>query len=279
MADNKGPQYSEVYSDYNGTADDVNSVVPSVHHLERGEDVSSRPTIQRVACRLLELAKYEEEKKMEKISNVNGVNGFISVDGVLSIVKLAETLGKTAVSRTLPNGNVVSQIIWEGADLIKISQLLHNFSGVFPRHIMIDGAAPAWLVSALTHELHPCSVSLNSPDGYIPVGCSKPAEVSGGNNLTFTTENKEDGWVVVTAAAIDPSKPFSPNDLQGWTPPSLPMGSKVILSGRLPNWGMASILMSYHGVTKAVALFQPGTGATVAMTHSADISLGEVIPM
>ena len=207
------------------------------------------------------------------------VDSFISVDGILSIVKLAETLGKSAIERTLPNGKIVSQIVWEGADLIKISQLLHNFSGAYPRHIMVDGAAPAWLVSALTHELHPCSVSLNSPDGFVPVGCQKPGEVSGGNNLSFSVSEREDGWVVVTATAVDPSKPFSSNDLDTWVPPSLPMGSKVILSGRLPNWGMASILMSYHGVTKAVALFQPGTGATVAMTHSADISLGEVIPM
>ena len=93
---------------------------------------------------------------------------------VLEISNLAAVLGKEAVERTLPNGRVVSQIVWDGADLAEIARLLHNHSGEMPEVVHINGAAPAWLVAALSHECHPRQVALNSPDGYVPVGCARP---------------------------------------------------------------------------------------------------------
>lgn len=262
-----------LHSDYHGTADEVSGPVMRVHHLERGEDVSSRPAIQEVACQLLELAEKNNSNKKEEITMNQIFNG-----NVLEVSALAETLGKEAVERTLPNGRVVSQIIWEGGDLANISRLLHNNSAEMEEVVRINGAAPAWLVAALTHECHPRQVALNSPDGYIDVGCQRPDGEGHGENLAFDVSMREDGWVVVTASAVDPSVPFSPADLGGWTPPALGMGAKVILSGRLPNWGMVSLAMAYHGQAKAVALFQPGTGSTVCWTHSKEVALGDVIP-
>jgi len=261
-----------LHSDYHGTADEVSGPIMRVHHLERGEDVSSRPAIQKVACQVLDLAETGNENKKEATK----MNAIFNND-VLEVSNLAEVLGKEAVSRTLPNGKVVSQVVWEGKDLAEIARLLHNHSGEMPEVVKVNGAAPAWLVAALAHECHPRQVALNSPDGYINVGCQRPDGEGHGNNISFSVCEKG-GWTIVTAQASDPSVPFSQTDLDELVPPTVPMGTKIILSGRLPNWMMVSLAMAYHGVAKAVACFQPGTGATVVWTHSQEVALGEVIP-
>jgi len=199
----------------------------------------------------------------------------INDDGVLAIAELAEAIGKTEVTRTLPNGKEVKQVVWTGDDLKQVATLLHNHSAEMPEVVKIDGAAPAWLVSALAHECHPRNVSLNSPDGFVAVGCRRPT--GAGEGIVFTVNNRKDGWTAVEFT-IDPTKPLSPSQLDEIAPPALPMGAKIILSGRGPNWLLASLVMSYHGTTKAVACFQPGTGSTVTMTHSAEVELGQVIP-
>lgn len=263
---------AEVFSDYHAVADTVDGPKLAVHHLERGESCEDRPAIQAVACKVLDLAptscKGGIEMKMERLINA----------GIMEIQNLAESLGKETIERELPNGRIVQQLCWEGADLAKIASLFHNHSGKFPEVVRINGAAPAWLVSALVHEFHPRAAALNSPDGYVPVGCHNPEGEGYGNNLSFTVDSREDGWVVVTAQAIDPSVPFAPTDLDSLVPPKVEMGAKIILSGRIPNWMMSSLAMSYHGTAKAVACFQPGTGSTVAWTHSQEVGLGEVIP-
>ena len=81
----------------------------------------------------------------------------------------------------------------------------------------------------------------------------------------------------MTRQQADLASPPLPEKLGEVTALELPMGAKVILSGRMPNWLAASLAMAYHGRAKAVALFQPGIGATVAWTHSQKIKLGSVV--
>jgi CRISPR-associated Csx3 family protein len=259
-----------IHSDYNGQMDIVDGPVLSVHHLERGEDVSSRPGIKAVAEKIMGLV--ESQKKGGESMN------FLQ-ENVVKISRLAEMLGKKAESRTLPNGRVVEQIVWEGSDLKKVAEVLHNQSANLPEMVDIDGAAPAWLVSALAHECHPNHVRLNSPDGYVAVGCRRPE--SDGSGATWTVEEMGTAGngrrLVRVEFQLDPSKPLSPAALDDITPPEVGLRDVVVLSGRGPNWLVASVAMSYHGRAAAVAPFQPGTGATVSWTHVSDVGLGEVI--
>lgn len=205
---------------------------------------------------------------------------FIATQGqeaTLSIPELAKTISKTPVKRTLPNGKEVEQIVWEGTDLETISRILHNCSGELPEHVRIDGPMPAWMAAALVHEIHPRSASLNSPDGFVPVGMQRPSGNGLGENLKWRVAEHE-GWHVVHVQQDDPSVPLDPKKLDAAAPPELPMGAKVVVSGRIPNWLAASIGMAYHGRAKAVAFYQPGVGATVAITHSPDVKLGSVVP-
>lgn len=260
---------ARIHSNYHAPEDDPMGDPMVVHYLERGENVSCRPTIQRVAEIILDRIQGDAVKNKEEDNMFK--------DNILSITTLAENLGKEKVERTLPNGRVVEQIVWEGNDLVAIARLLHNTSGEMPEVVKIDGPAPAWLVTALVHECHPRHVQLNSPDGFVAVGCRRPEGNGSGENLEFSLETREDEWVVVTCQQADPSIPLSPENLGDVAPPEVPMGAKVILSGRMPNWLAASLAMAYHGRAKAVALFQPGTGATVAWTHSQDVELGSVV--
>lgn len=253
-----------IHSQYDAAADDPAATPMVVHHLERGEDVSARPTTQRVAEMLLSQIRPKEVSNMLQ-------------DGVLTISALAAALGKEPVKRTLPNGREVTQIVWEASDLPAISHLLHNRSGDLPEVVDIDGPAPAWLVAALAHECHPRHVRLNSPDGFVPVGCPRPAGEGTGDNLEFRVTTRPDGWTMVLCQQRDPSVPLNPADLTNVAPPALGMGARVVLSGRMPNWLAASLAMAYHGTAAAVALYQPGTGATVAWSHSAAVPLGTAI--
>jgi CRISPR-associated Csx3 family protein len=261
---------ARIHSDYHASEDDPMSDPMVVHHLERGEDVSCRPTIQRVAEIIL-------SRIQDAVKNDKEEDNMLFKDNILSINTLAENLGKEKVTRTLPNGRVVEQIVWEGSDLADISRLLHNASGEMPEVVKIDGPAPAWLVAALVHECHPRYCMVNSPDGFVPIGCQRPEGNGSGENLEFSLETREDGWVVVTCQQADPSIPLSPEKLGEVTPPEVPMGTKIVLSGRMPNWLAASLAMAYHGRAKAVALFQPGIGATVTWTHSQEVKLGSVV--
>jgi CRISPR-associated Csx3 family protein len=261
LQDCEVPVLARLHSDYNGKEDVISGPIMRVHHLERGEDVSSRPAIGAVAAQILDMVQ-GKEAEMPK--------------GMITISGLVEELGKEAVERTLPNGRVVQQVCWSGEDLSAVARLLHNHSAEMSEHVQIDGAAPAWLVAAIAHECHPRSISVNSPDGYVPIGVRRPEGKGSGDNLSFAVEEKE-GYHLVTCQMEDPSLPLSPDGLADVVPPELPMGAVVVLSGRMPNWLAVSLAMAYHGTAKAVALFQPGTGATVAWTHSKKVGLGSII--
>lgn len=200
-------------------------------------------------------------------------------NNVLTIEEVARMIQKEPETRTLPDGRVVSGLLWKGEDLVAIARVLHNRSAEFPEVVHLDGPAPAWLITALVHELHPRFVRVNSPDGFVAIGCQKPSGEGSGPNLRFEVRPGPDGFVVVHAEALDPSEPFSPEDLDKVVPPAVKFGSRVIISGRLPHWMTASLAMAYHGIAKAIACYQPGVGATVAITHSREVRLGEVIPL
>lgn len=251
---------AKLHSNYNGQSDSIDGEVMSVHYLERGEQsVKQRPTIKKVA---------------EIITNLTVAPDTYKGDNMIIINELAEAIGKKQEQITLPNGRIVSSIKWDGSDLPIISRYLHN--AYMGQVVKIDGAAPAWLVAAITHELHPSEVELNSPDGYVRVGCQKPNHDFGGTNLEFVA-TREGSKLTVMCQQKDPSIPLSPADLWSVTPPDCQMGDIVVLSGRMPNWLTASLAMSYHGKAKAVACFQPGVGSTVCWTHSQDVALGSMI--
>lgn len=194
---------------------------------------------------------------------------------ILNISDLADACSKAPIKRTLPNGKEIEQITWEGSDMKTINQLLHEKDK--PEHVKIDGAAPAWLVAGICHELHPSSCSVNTPQGYMPVGCKPPNGAGSGENLQFQSKQSGD-WTVIEVSQKDSSIPLDLNKLSDMEPPEIEMGSKVILSGRMPNVAMCSMANAYQHKAKAIGFYQPNVGATVSITHDPEIELGSVVP-
>jgi CRISPR-associated Csx3 family protein len=275
---------AELHSDYHASADVVEQEVPvvcgSVHHLERGEVVTSRPAIEAVGRLIYSILGDDAHTSGRESREGDFImtSTTTTPSSLIEIAELAEALGKSAVKKVLPNGRTIETIEWEGSDLPLISRILHNQSADFGgKEVRINGGAPGWLHAAVAHECHPGEASLNSPDGYVPIGTGHaPAGLGVGPNLEFTCEARE-GFVLVTCQQIDPSVPLAPAALAEITPPIVEFGAVVVLNGRMPNWLLASLAMSYHGLAKAVACNQPGKGATVCWTHSTSVELGSTI--
>jgi len=147
---------------------------------------------------------------------------------LVNIKDLADRLGKVEEEVTLPNGRQIRQIVWSGDDLPTLARLLHNRSAELDTVVDIDGPAPAWLVAAIAHEVHPRAVRINSPDGFVSVGVQRPSGVGMGENLKFSLTTSENGWVTLLCQQQDPSVPLDTEDLSGIVPPEVPMGSKVV---------------------------------------------------
>ena len=261
------PVIAKVYSNFTATEDTCDLGIFTCHHLDRDDKtVDSRSTISSIAMMLLNLLGDEKSPQKEK-----------TMITILNVAELATSLGKTEVKKTLPNGREISTIEWSGKDLKGVSTLLHNM----PKegHVKINGAMPGFLAVALTHECHPSWVSINSPDGYIGIGCKKPQGSGSSEVLNFSSTPLEGGVVRIDISQKDVSIPLKPECLDTLVPPEVAIDSTVVLSGRMPLWIMASLAMAYHGHCKAVGLFQPGVGATICITHSTDVELGSVIEM
>lgn len=235
--------------------------------LERGQELES-DLLRQVAQRIIEtaandIAAYEEEKK--------------EAMNTITTTQIAELLGKTEVEKTLPNGRVVKTIEWEGSDLPKLDEYLRGLGLGKTDHLTFDGPCPAWLGLAVVHGVHPAYASMNDPRlGAVPVGCNTPSGEGSGKNIKFTSEDR--GEYVMLTYELEGGV-FDVADLSEVTPPAIPNGKGVVLSGRGPNWLTVSIAMAYHAMSRWVACFQPGVGATVAMTHHTSRNLGEVIPV
>ncbi|MEI7653548.1 MAG: CRISPR-associated protein Csx3 [bacterium] len=258
-----------IKSDYQGTADLIVQTSPilsgSIHHLERGEDISGRPMILASATLLQSLAVAPQ-------GEAAGIE-----QGMLKLERLAEDLGKPISSKKFPNGVVVNHIVWEAADLLSCRD--HLASHVIPETVYIDGFMTVWHVDALVEFLQPRRVLLNSPDGYVQVGCHPPANGGAGVQcwISRTMKPTSSGRPVVWVEfQLDPSFPFKPEDLGTVAPPEVEQGAIVILSGRGPKWLVSSVSQAYKGHAAAVACFQPGVGATVSWSRVEDVALGQI---
>lgn len=197
---------------------------------------------------------------------------------LVDLSELAKSIGLEPQEVVLPNGSTVSRLVWSGEHLVDLDRIFHNQVDKMENPIDINGPAPAWLVAGLAHIFHPRYVRLNSPDGYVPLGMGRPQGEGSEENIKFSVDKSDvSDWLIITCMMKDPSVPLDPDKLGEMIPPEVLMGSKIIISGRIPNWLTASLAMAYHGVAKAVACYQPGIGATVSWTHSKGVRLGEVV--
>lgn len=198
---------------------------------------------------------------------------------VIDITKLGEEIGMEAKEQTLPNGKKVKSLVWDKENLIKAVNATKQLS-TEGKPVEITGPAPAWLVSALTHNVHPCKTSIYVPQigksveiPQLPHGAPNPE-----GELGFKVTEKGDSVLVEYAMELpDGITTYDENNLSKIVVPDIPQGKAVYLSGRGPNYIAVAVAEAYAHTNSSVSLFQPGVGYTCSITHCRNKRLGDLI--
>jgi len=187
-------------------------------------------------------------------------------------------LGMEPKQQTLPNGKVINSLVWDQENLLKAVDAVKHLSEA-GKPVRITGAAPAWLVSALTHIVHPCPVSLYMPQIGKDVAIPQAAhgEVNPEGEVTFKTTEAGDSVLVEYSMELPEGvTTYDENNLPKVVVPEISQGKAVYLSGRGPNYLTVTIAEAYAHTNSSVSLFQPGVGYTCAITHSRNKKLGDL---
>ena len=197
---------------------------------------------------------------------------------VIDIAKLGAEIGMEAKEQTLPNGKVGKSLVWDQENLLKAVNAVKHLSEE-GKPVEITGTAPAWLVSALTHTVHPCPVSVYVPqigkDVDIPQLAHGKANPEG--EVAFNTTEKGDAVLVKYNMDLPEGiTTYDENNLSKVVVPEIAQGKAVYLSGRGPNYLTVAIAEAYAHTNSSVSLFQPGVGYTCSITHSRAKRLGDL---
>lgn len=197
---------------------------------------------------------------------------------VIDIAQLGAEIGMEAKEQTLPNGKVVKSLVWDQENLLKAVKAVKHLSEE-GNAVQITGAAPAWLVSALTHTVHPCPAKVFVPqigkDVDIPQLSHGEANPDG--EVSFKVTEKGDAVLVEYNMELpEEFSAYDENNLPKVVVPEISQGKAVYLSGRAPNYLTVAIAEAYAHTNSSVSLFQPGVGYTCSITHSRGKNLGDI---
>lgn len=196
----------------------------------------------------------------------------------IDIAQLGAEIGMEVKEQTLPNGKVVKSLVWDQENLLKAVNAVKHLSEE-GKPVRITGAAPAWLVSALTHTVHPSPVSVYMPQ--IGKDVDIPQLAHGGQSaegeVGFKTTEKGDSVLIEYNMELPEGiTTYDENNLSKVVVPEVAQGKAVYLSGRGPNYLTVAIAEAYAHTNSSVSLFQPGVGYTCSITHSRAKKLGDL---
>ena len=199
-------------------------------------------------------------------------------NNIIDIQELGAKIGMEEKEQKLPNGKVINTLLWDQENLLKAVKEVSHFSEE-GKPVIITGAAPAWLVSALTHAVHPCPVSVYVPQ--IGKNIDIPNLIQGEKNpegeVNFKVTKKGESILVEYNMELPESfTSYDENNVTKVVVPEIPQGKDVYISGRGPNYLTVAIAEAYAHTNSSVSLFQPGIGYTCSITHSRNKKLGDL---
>lgn len=201
-----------------------------------------------------------------------------SEKNTIDIAQLGASIGMEAKEQSLPGGRVVKSLVWDQETLQKAVKAVEHLSSE-GKPVRITGAAPAWLVSALTHTVHPCPVSIYVPQigKYVDIPQLTHGEVNKEGEVAFKITEKGDSVLIEYNMDLPEGiTTYDENNLSKVVVPEIPQGKAVYISGRGPNYLTTAIAEAYAHTNSSVSLNQPGVGYTCAITHSRSKSLGDL---
>lgn len=194
----------------------------------------------------------------------------------IDIAQLGAEIGMEPKEQKLPNGKMVKSLVWDQKNLLKAVNAVKHLSEE-GKPVRITGAAPAWLVSALTHTVHPCPVGIYVPQ--IGKNVNIPQLAHGETNpegeVAFKVTEKENAVLLEYNMDLPEGiTTYDENNLSKVVVPEISQGKAVYISGRGPNYLTTAIAEAYAHTNSSVSLFQPGVGYTCSITHTRDKELG-----
>lgn len=189
----------------------------------------------------------------------------------LNLNTLAEKVGMTPDAQGRYN--------WDQPSAQSVAKIIRDEYSSKGEPILVNGAGPAWLMSAITHAAHPCEVSLYDPK--LGKGIDIPKLAHGEPNpdadIQFTVTTGKD--CVKLEWSIDtPSGVYDMNKLKDLVVPEIPNGKSLVISGRGPNPVAVAIAEAYAHTAPDISFYQPQLGGyTCGITHDPNINIGDFI--
>ncbi len=198
----------------------------------------------------------------------------------VNISEIAKKIGNEPSEVTLPNGQTRQAVNWDKETATQAVKEVYQLSSEGQK-VVIDGPAPAWFASALTHTVHPCPVGLNDPKvGVIDIPSLPHGDLNPAGEVSFTVTEGEKfvklEWQIDNGT-VPPV--YDHENLKNIVVPEISDGKEVVISGRGPNYINVALGEAYAHTNKSVSYFQPQTkGYTIGITHTRDRQIGDLIP-
>lgn len=142
---------------------------------------------------------------------------------------------------------------------------------------LLDGAGPTWAIACIAHACHPGDAYVNYPQGACTLRVTGwPVEGLGqAEDVTFTVTDGGDHTLV--EFGLNSPNLDLPKAMAGFIAPAVPHGKPVRITGRGPVAIATALATAYAHLVPEVAMFQPGVGYVVALSHC-NTPLGTVYP-
>lgn len=234
--------------------------------LERGKMLQNSQVIEKLTFDIIKKSKYhEKDEKEEQISEE------IKIEDTQIGFELG--FGKETV---LEDGTRIKQVEWTNKAITKLYQTIPSKLGNnLP--VNIYGVRANFVLAAICKACQLNGVSdINSYDvrlqQYIPIKKNpQKAKVIQAQGLRYhTIENKQSLFLDVDVT----KEAYSLADYAMCVLPKVSKNKELYLSGRLPNWLLASIVNSYEA--KSIFTFQPGKGFTCVSSED-KTKLGSIV--
>lgn len=218
--------------------------------LERGKKLEDSQVINTVVSEIVEKSKQEKAKSTEE-QNFNGVT--------IENMELASEIGNITETLT-EQGNIIKHTEWSQKHIPQVYKLIKE--KIKPKDdVRIEGIRPNFLISAIckackkqgAKQISAFDIRSNK---YIPIRqLPKRRGIKTKNGLSFNIiQNKENVFLDIDLLQDN----YSLEDYSKCILPKINERKNLYLSGRLPNWLIASITNSYN--SSKIYTFQPGKG-------------------
>lgn len=217
--------------------------------LERGANISTSIIIQKLISFIIRESKYNENEETAN-DNFSG-----------TLIDNEEFGSKLGCKREIPTEDgIIKRIEWEESSIPKIYQTLQNDDNI-KNSVRIYGIRPNFILSAICKALKEKNIqdisTFDAQTGqYIPIqkiGIRRKVKTS--SNLKYhIIENEENVFMHIELLG----ERYTLEDYEKCILPKINKSKNLYLSGRLPNWLIASIVCSYD--SNRIFTYQPGNG-------------------